>query len=495
VKYASVYPGIDVNYHGNQRLLEYDFVVAPGADPQAIDIRFQGAKKLSVNGEGHLVISVGDSEVIEHAPVVYQETGGQRQIVAGRYVLRGKGRVGFSVGAYDRSQPLVIDPTLEYSALLSGSAGASILGIAVDTSGSAYVTGYTNSSDFPTTPGAFQTTIGGAFVTKLNVAGSALLYSTYLGGDNAVGLSIAVDASGDTYITGCAYRNFPTTPGAFQTTYRAFNGNAFVTKLNAAGSALLYSTYLGGSSAACGVGIAIDASGDAYIAGDTYDLDFPTTAGAFQITPVGRPNAFVSKLNSAGSALVYSTFLGGNGSESGVAIAVDASGNAYVTGSTWSTNFSVTPDAFQTTSRAPDVFVSKLNAAGSALLYSTYFGGSGPDMSNAIAIDSSGSAYVIGWAGSSDFPTPPGSFQTKSGLYSPDFISKFSFGTSITGAPVTIATLSGSAGNHGWYLSGVTVTLSATDPNSSVSATYYSVDAGAYHAYGAPFSISTDGSH
>lgn len=327
VKYAGVYPGIDLVYHGNQRLLEYDFLVAPGADPRAIGIRFQGARKLTVNREGALVIGLGGSEVIEHAPVVYQEIGGQRQTVAGRYVLRGRGRVGFSVAEYDRSQPLVVDPTLAYSTYL----GANDVGnaITVDASGNAYVTGLTNSS-FPTTAGAFQTTFGGGdscgiydvFVTKLNAAGSALVYSTYVGGTGCdVGNGIAIDASGNAYVTGnTTSANFPTTPGAYQTTYGggnwASNYNLFVTKLNAAGSALVYSTYLGGG-AGGRTGIAVDTSGSAYITGAAPSSDFPTTPGAFQATSLSPVPAFVAKLNATGSALVYSTFLAGSAYEWG----------------------------------------------------------------------------------------------------------------------------------------------------------------------------------
>jgi hypothetical protein len=229
VKYAGVYPGIDLVYHGNQRLLEYDFLVPPGADPRAIGIRFQGARKLTVNRDGELVIGLGGSEVIEHAPVVYQEIGGRRQTVAGRYVLRGRGRVGFSVAEYDRSQPLVIDPTLVYSTYL-GDGSLGIAGIAADAAGNAYVTGQAYSPGFPTTPGAFQPTNGGyndAFVSKLNATGSALVYSTYLGGNGGDwGNGIAVDASGSAYVTGgTSSSNFPTTPGALQTT-PTFRGGA-----------------------------------------------------------------------------------------------------------------------------------------------------------------------------------------------------------------------------------------------------------------------------
>jgi Beta-propeller repeat len=220
VKYTGVYPGIDLVYHGNQRLLEYDFRVAPGADPRAIEIRFRGARKLSLNREGALVIGLDGSEVIEPAPVVYQEIEGERRMVAGRYELRGKSRVGFRVTEYDRSRPLVIDPTLVYSTYLGGSSSAYGPGIALDTSGNAYVMGSAELG-FPSTAGAFQTTYGGnfdVFVAKLNAAGSALLYSTYLGGRGQESPeAISVDAFGDAYVIGMTYlSNFPTTSGAFR---------------------------------------------------------------------------------------------------------------------------------------------------------------------------------------------------------------------------------------------------------------------------------------
>jgi len=475
VKYAAVYPGIDLVYHGNQRLLEYDFLVAPGADPQAIGIRFQGARKLTLNRDGALVIGLGGSEVIEPAPVVYQEIGGQRQTVAGHYVLRGRGRVGFSVAEYDRSQPLVIDPTLVYSTYLgfANCGNGCDLGtsIAVDPSGNAYITGSTCSLDFPVTPGAFQTTCGGggdAFVSKLNATGSALVYSTYLGGSGLdLGYGIAVDATGSAYVTGqTGSSDFPTTPGAFQTTYHGCSGcwNAFVCKLNASGSALSYSTYLGGSTWDRAWGIAVDAPGNAYVAGMAGSFDFPTTPGAFQTTIRGAANVFVSKLNAAGSALVYSTYVGGIDNDQAAGIAIDASGNAYITGFATSPDFPTTPGAFQTTLHTvccSNAFVTKLNALGSALAYSTYLGGSVADYGWGIAVDASGSAYTTGWTSSDDFPTTPGAFQTTRAIYD-SFVSKLSpngsalaYSTYFYGGPAIAVDASGNAyvtGGAGcWY--------------------------------------------
>ena len=331
IAYRNVYPGIDLIYYGtDQRQLEYDFIVAPGADPKAIGLRFSGAKGLRINDKGDLVIAVGGGEVIHHAPAIYQESGGKRQPVAGKIAFRGRDLIGFDVASWDRDRPLLIDPVVVYSTFLGGSGPDAGSAIAVDASGDAYVTGYTESLNFPVTAGAFQTTqpgVDNAFVTKLNPSGTALVYSTYLGGNHYdVGNGIAVDASGDAYVTGyTGSANFPTTAGAFQTTNNAANGspNGFVAKLNPAASgtaSLVYSTYLGGSATRAGdgdsgQGIAVDASGDAYVTGYTYSTNFPTTAGAFQTTLRGGSNAFVAKLNPAASgtpSLLYSTYLGGS---------------------------------------------------------------------------------------------------------------------------------------------------------------------------------------
>ena len=437
VKYANVYPGVDLVYYGNQGKLEYDFVVAPGADPRqiALDVGAglvpaQGHPQgvpLRIGTDGDLVVGTDGGEVIFHKPVVYQPAtynelrttnGGGRHLVEGQYVLRGDNRISFQLAAYDRRRPVVIDPVLAYSTYLGGIADEFADAVAVDASGNAYVAGLTDSSDFPTTPGAFQTTPGGngdAFVSKLNAAGSALLYSTYLGGSNFdVARGLAVDASGNAYVTGQTdSSNFPTTPGAFQTSFGGGGNNAFVSKLNAAGSALVYSTYLSGGGGSVGFGVAIDASENAYVTGGT-GSDFSTTPGAFQTTYGGGDgDAFVSKLNAAGSGLLYSTYLGGNDDDVGYSIALDASGNAYLTGLTSSSDFPTTSGAFQTTfGGISDAFVSKLNAAGSALVYSTYLGGSAYDLGGGIMADASGNAYVTGLAASSNFPTTPGAFQT-----------------------------------------------------------------------------------
>jgi hypothetical protein len=419
VKYANVYPGIDVVYHGNQRQLEYDFLVAPGADPAAIELTFRNSRKLTVNTAGDLVVSLGDSEWIDRAPVIYQETEGRRHVVAGRYVLLGKNRVGFSVATYDQKKSLVIDPVLSYSTYLGGSAFDDAFGVAVDASGNAYIAGYTSSLNFPISSHASQTNSAGgfdAFVCKLNADGSALVYCTYLGGSSDdLGLGIAIDSAGNAYVTGnTGSFDFPTTSGAVQTTYGGGFSDAFVSKLNAAGSELIYSTYLGGNDLEEGFGIAVDALGNAYITGDTNSLNFPTTSGAFQTVAGGGGDSFVTKLNSDGSALVYSTYLGGNEFDTSRGLAVDSSGNTYVEGSTVSLNFPTTPGALQTNfgGGSSDDFVSKLNTAGSGLIYSTYLGGNDFESGFGLAIDGAGNAYVTGVTGSANFPTTSGAFQT-----------------------------------------------------------------------------------
>jgi Bacterial Ig-like domain (group 3)/Beta-propeller repeat/Transmembrane protein 131-like N-terminal len=438
VKYEGIYPGIDLVYYGNQRQLEYDFIVAPGANPHRIAFDVHGAKRIRRDARGDLVLTMkmGEDEIRWHKPVVYQEKNGTRQEIAAQYAITDGNRVGFELAKYDVSKALYIDPLI-YSTYLGGSNYDSGRAIAVDASGNAYVTGKTSSTDFPVTSGAFQTTRSGyedVFVTKFNPTGSALVYSTYLGGSGSAGdgdiaAGIVVDGSGNAYVIGTTYSSdFPTTPGAFQTTrttQSGYEGDAFVTKINPTGSALVYSSYLGGSSYNFGEGIAVDSAGSAYLTGGTDSTDFPITPGAFQTTPRGGTNGFVTKFNPTGSALVYSTYLGGSGGPVGVdhgfGVAVDSSGNAYVTGVTDSKDFPTTPGAFQSAcdgggwNCSPNAFVTKFNPTGSGLVYSTYLGGTDIDWGMGIAVDSSGNAYVAGTTYSQDFPTTSGGFQTTCG--------------------------------------------------------------------------------
>ena len=414
VKYEGIYSGIDLVYYGNQRQLEYDFIVSPGADPYRIAFDVHGAKRIRRDAHGELVFKMGEDEIRWHKPVVYQEKNGTRQEIAAHYAITDTNRVGFELAKYDASRPLYIDPLI-YSTYLGGSEGNWGYGIAVDSAGNAYVTGDAG-ADFPVTPGAFQTTCCGAFVTKLNPTGSALVYSTYLGGSGGDGASsIAVDSAGNAYVTGSTYSdNFPVTPGAFQTTCEDINGCAFVTKINPTGSALVYSTYLGGSgdvyAGDWGYGIAVDSAGNAYVVGTTGSTNFPTK-NPLQPTFAGTFDAFVTEINPWGTALVYSTYLGGSGDNWGFGIAVDSAGNAYVTGATDSTDFPTKNPLQPALAGARNAFVTKINSAGSALVYSTYLGGIDENWGYGIAVDSAGNAYVTGDAGA-DFPVTPGAFQT-----------------------------------------------------------------------------------
>ena len=408
VKYESVYPGVDLVYYGHQGELESDFLVAAGADAGAIRLRIDGAKRVRINRQGDLELKVNGGEVVLGKPVVYQRSEGQteKRIIAGRYTVKGNQEVGFVVASYDKKQPLTIDPVLRYSTYLGGSGFDAGNGIAVDAAGNAYVTGYTSSTNFPTMNPLAGSYAGDfdAFVTKLNAAGTALVYSTYLGGNGFdSGRGIAVDAAGNAYVTGyTSSTNFPT----MNPIQASLDGgeDAFVTKLNAVGNGLVYSTYLGGSGVDIGNGIAVDSEDNAYATGYTTSTDFPTK-NPFQATSGGGYDAFVTKLNAAGNALVYSTYLGGSGVDFGDGIASDASGNAYVTGTTYSINFP-TVNPFQASLKGTqNAFVTKLDGVGNAAFYSTYLGGSGSDRGNGIAADAAGNAYVTGVTSSTDFPT------------------------------------------------------------------------------------------
>jgi YVTN family beta-propeller protein len=405
VLYSGIYRGIDLVYYGNQRELEYDFVIAPGADPKQIRIGVQGATRAFVDNNGDVVMRNQGRDVRMRAPRLYQRMNGRLREVAGRYRLRGR-EVGFEVGTFDRSQPLIIDPVLSYSTYLGGSAGDEVDAIAVDSSGNAYITGFTNSTDFPGIGAtSFQSSPSHFFVAKLNPTGTAILYATYLGSSGVDQVQgIAVDSSGDAYVAGYTNgTNFPTTASAFQLQNRG-GYDAFVTKLNPTGNGLLYSTYLGGSQDDSGKAIALDAAGDAYITGLTNSPDF--YAG---LSPIQSQNhsldAFVAELSPTGSALYYSTYLGGSGYDEGDGIAVDSQGNAYVTGRTNSTDFpGMSASSIQAANAGLyEAFLTKINASGTAIVYSTYLGGSNYDYGYGVAVDSGGDAYVTGFTSSTAF--------------------------------------------------------------------------------------------
>jgi Beta-propeller repeat len=453
VAYEGVYPGVDLVYYGNQGQLEYDVVVAPKADPKSIHLAFKGADKIKVNDKGELILNAGSHEVQMHKPVIYQEIAGIRNLVAGGYTLSAANEVGFEVGKYDRSRPLVIDPVLAYATLIGGNGYDAGTGIDVDKSGHAYVTGYTVSTDLPTTKKAVQAFFGGtqnAFVSKLNATGTAFDYITYLGGNGYTnGNAIAVDNAGHAYVTGVTRSvDFPTTS---DTPQRNNGGgfDAFVAKLNSTGTALDYSTYLGGNGDESGNDIDIDNHGQIYVTGFAGSDNFPTTTGAFQSTTSNKAlDVFVVKLNPAETTLKYATYIGGNNVDFGEGIVVDDAGHAYITGSTFSTDFPTTAGAFQTgfNDGLQHAFVVKLNSDGTALDYATYLGGNylNPNNDNGeggygIAVDRAGHAYVTGNTSSASFPITQRAFQKQFGGVYDAFVVKLN----TTGTGLDYATFLG----------------------------------------------------
>jgi Beta-propeller repeat len=439
--YRELYDGIDAVFYGSRKEFEYDFVVAPHADPNQILLNFKGAKNVKID-DGCLVVKVKGETVRFAAPVTYQDTAEGRETIESRYVLKGENQVAFAVGDYDENKTLVIDPKLLYSTYIGGNTefidivegkGDSINGIAIDSSGNAYLTGNTDSTDFPFSSNAYQTELelrgddacliggpllcGDAFVTKINSTGTAILYSTYLGGHNSdEGFAIAVDASGKAYVTGGTdpfnAANYCINPYLFPTTFNPYqnkpcygarrDSDAFFTVLNLDGSDLVYSTYFGGADEEQGNAIAIDSAGNAYIAGETNSDNLPDK-NAFQPNH-GNNNtdvndAFVAKFNpneTGNDSLLYASFIGGNGDDKAHGIAVDAVGNAYVVGETASNNLAArapigSPLESAFNGGASDGFIAKVdvtNATGAnSLVALSYYGGAGRDVINAVTVE------------------------------------------------------------------------------------------------------------
>jgi hypothetical protein len=521
VRYTGVYEGVDMIYYGDQRQLEYDFVVAPQTNPDVIKLDFENARNVELDRSGDLLVRVGGRTVRHHAPVIYQEADGVRTTVAGAYAIdRGAKNptVGFTVGDYDRSKPLIIDPVVVFSTYLGGSAGDDLFtieagfGIAVDAAGTIYVAGVTPSADFPTLNGSQPASAGNydAFITRLNPTGSALLYSTYFGGsDEDRAFSLSLGTSGEVFIAGYTLStNFPTmTP--YQSTNHGVN-DGYVARFDSSG-ALTYSTYLGGGgSDLCtfvrnqgsnvvvfagtsgspdfptanalqpnnagsqdivvgkldlstntllfstywgGTGsdamnlssAGVDAAGNIYVGGVSGSSDYPTTPGAFQTESNGSDDVVVTKFNPTGSAVIYSTYIGGNLIDNADALAVDSAGNAFVTGFTRSANYPL-KNAMQPQLKDPDAFVSKLNPSGTDLIFSTYLGGLNLERGSGITTDTAGNCYVTGRSNSGDFPAKR-SIRPPRGL-DDAFVSKFNR----DGALLFSTMLGGASNDYGFGL-------------------------------------------
>jgi hypothetical protein len=454
IRYKNIYPGIDLLYYGNQSRVEHDFIVAPGADPIKIELGVEGVDSLNINSNGDLILTKGKDAICFRAPKAYQESNGVRTSVTAGYVISNATHISFSISQYNRTLPLIIDPVLVYSTFLGGSMDDAAVAVQVDSSGNAYVAGYTDSVDFPGTlqngppPSGMNT-----FVAKLDATGSNLIYADYIGGTgDDYAFAMVIDASGDALLTGnTGSTDFPTVEP-----YQAQNSgteSAFVTKISPDGSSLLYATYLGGTAASQGNAIGLDGSGNIYVAGSTYAIDFPTS-NAYQTTVSPNQNGdygeygFVAEFTPDGSSLIYSTYLAGNTNlpqscQAGTcwpspyntvtAMAVDANGDAYVAGSTNTYNFPVTDGAYQTsnsTSWNQDVgFICKYTQSGT-IGYCTYYGALAGTSNylypSAIAVDSAGSPYVVGSTSPWNIPiTTPNICGPQNGNCDSGFITKF----------------------------------------------------------------------
>ena len=438
-------------------------MVAPGNDAASIRLRFEGVESMKVSPEGELVLTTALGELRHRVPQVFQEVEGRRTEIGGCYHLEGEETVvvGFEVASYDRTRPLVIDPVLDFSTYFGGSSADEPGGVATDTEGNIYLAGHTGSLDFPLL-NPFQeefagggTPLGDVFVTKLDPTASSVLYSTYIGGDTTdICRGIAVDSQGRAVVTGTTFSDdtFPFTAGAFQ---EECPGRCpFVVRLSPDGSQMSYGTFLGRGH---GGAVAVDALDQVVLTGKTTSNPpvFPVTPGAFQENRPGGWDAFVSKLTSDGSGLVFSTYLGGEDDENLTGkqdIATDPAGNIYVTGRTRSTDFPV-QNAIQGSfgGGTDDAYVTKFTPQG-AVVYSTYLGGSEDDQGVGIDADAEGNTYVTGDTESMDFPTTLGSFQPEyggGGVFGDAFVTKlnpaggaFVFSTFLGESPTTKPTTS-----------------------------------------------------
>jgi hypothetical protein len=423
VYYENLYEGIDLRYYTSEAGLKYDFIIKPGADVEQIRLRYDGAERILIDDSGNLKVKCAGSDLTDKGLYIYQDHGDVRQEIEGLFVIYDEFEYGFELtGDYNKDLAFVIDPVLEFSTYAGGTKHDYGYGIAVDPSGSSYITGSTESSDFPNSTNANDTSYGGnsdAYILKLNPDGTSMVYSTFIGGsqeDNA--RSIEVNANGNAFITGYTESsNFPYTAGAYDTIYSGIQ-DAFVLQLNAAGSLLVYSTYIGGNSGEFCWSIQIDTVNNVYISGYTASNNFPTTSNAYDKI-VNNTDAYVLKLNPTGSSIIYSTVFGGSGSDKSFDMAIDSAGNFYLTGWTNSVDLPVSQQAYdKTLGKLGDIFVVKFNSDLSKILFCTYLGTDtlNGEYGYGIDVDSDGCTYITGKT-SVGFPTTPGAYsESYSGL-------------------------------------------------------------------------------
>jgi hypothetical protein len=482
VHYKDTYPGIDVAYYGNQGKLEYDLIVSPGADPNQIKLAFEGVSDIKVADSGDLLLTTALGDLRVQKPIVYQlEPNGHKTLVAGNYIAPSTSTdtVQIQLAAYDQAKPLVIDPVVDYLTYLGGKLGDANPRIAVDSSGNAYVAGMTGSLDFPTTPGVYDPSFNANpscpsitvtnttcidatgvnvnfdyFVAKINPTASTLLYATYIGGTGNEFLvaPIAVDLAGNAYVGGqTRSADFPVTPGAFQSSAHHSptclpssncSADGFLTKLDPTGSTLVYSTYFGGNSGDGVTGITVDSNGFLYVTGDFASTDFPITPGAFSSSTV---RGLLAKVNQSGTGLVWSTRLGipGSGFHDGRAIALDSNGNVILVGGVQGTIMPIVGAVQNTYGGNSDAFVWKFNPTGTALLFSTFLGGSGVDWGYGVAVDATDNIYLTGYTQSPNFPTTANAYDQSHNGDSDIFVTKLS----ASGSPIIYSTFLGGSGN------------------------------------------------
>ena len=462
----NAYKGIDVQYYFDEELVRFDFIISPGSDPNQITLQFNGQNSYRINSSGNIEFTTSVGEVEINRLFAYQEneTNVKKQVEC-KFKDIGNGFVKFDIGNYDKNLELIIDP-LVWASYIGGSSTDYAYSVGADYSSNGLICGYTSSSNFPTTPGAYDNTWNSTdgYIAKFSSNGSTLLFASFLGGTSSDYMyGCSADQNGYIYVGGyTSSSNYPTTSGCFDNTYNSTD--AVATKLNPAGSALSYSTYIGGTSTEISYAMTVSPDGYMYMTGYTSSSNFPTTSGCWDNIN-NSTDVFVVKINQTGSALSYGTYLGGTSSDYGYGIFVDPFGSCLVTGYTSSSNYPTTSGCYDNTYNSTDIFVTKFNTTGSSLVFSTYLGGTSSDYGYGITSDQNGYVYVTGYTNSSNYPLTSGVVRT---VYQGNeaIITKFS-----PSGGLVYSTFVG--GNNSDYGRGIAVD---SDGNAIISGYLYSTD-------------------